>query len=176
MHPMAREKGTVYGIDFGFNNQSAIVELYLYENALYLKELLYQSHLTNADLITKLKELKIPQDAPIYADAAEPQRIEEIYSAGWNIKPADKSVKDGIDFLKRYRLHIDPNSANILNEIRAYSYRKDKNGQVLEEPVKFRDHLMDAARYGAYTHWHKPEGEPIPEELASFGGIREDRL
>ena len=32
--------------------------------------------------------------------------------------------------------------------MQSYKRREDKNGNVLEEPVKFNDHLMDAMHYG----------------------------
>jgi hypothetical protein len=69
-------------------------------------------------------------------------------------------VKDGIDYVKRRRLNIDPGSTNTLNEIPAYSYRK-KGDQILDEPVKFRDHAMDGARYALYTHSKNRPGEQI---------------
>ena len=33
-----------------------------------------------------------------------------------------------------------------------YHWRKDKNDNQLDEPVKFKDHLIDAMRYAIYTH------------------------
>ena len=43
------DKGeTVYGLDFGFNNPSALVEVTFHDNTLYWRELLYKSGLTNA--------------------------------------------------------------------------------------------------------------------------------
>jgi len=119
---------------------------------IYLRELLYQTHLTNEDLIEKLKELIPDKNRYTYADSAEPARIEEIARAGFNIHPADKSVKDGIDFVKRQKLHILKRSVNLIKEIGGYKYKEDKDGNVLEEPVKFRDHLMDAMRMAIYTH------------------------
>ncbi|MBI5192772.1 MAG: PBSX family phage terminase large subunit [Nitrospirae bacterium] len=141
-----------YGLDFGYNNPTSMVKLIKHDRTIYAEELLYQSGLTNSQLIERLKDLITNRRSPVYADEAEPARIEEIFKAGFNVHPADKSVKDGIDFVKRYKLHIHKASANMLKEIRAYSYRTDKNGNILEEPVKFQDHLMDATRYGLYTH------------------------
>ena len=69
--------------------------------------------------------------------------------------PADKeknSVKDGIDFIKRHKLHITNDSINLLREITGYKWKQDKDGNVLDEPVKFKDHLLDAMRYAIYTH------------------------
>jgi len=60
--------------------------------------------------------------------------------------------------VKRIRLHIDPASTNLISEIRAYKYREDRGGRVLEEPVKFNDHLLDAARYALYTHAKRGSG------------------
>lgn len=147
-----KEGDVFYGLDFGYNNPSALVKVNYLDRTVYLKELLYKSELTNADLINELRNLAIPKDSPVYADSAEPQRIQEIRRAGFNVHPADKSVTDGIDAVKRYRLHISPDSPNLVSEIRGYKYREDKDGRVLEEPVKFRDHCMDAMRYAIHTH------------------------
>lgn len=145
---------TYYGLDFGYNNPSALIEINEYDNEPWIKEKLYQRYLTNSDLIERLKQL-IPEDRryfPIYADSAEPARIEEIRAAGFNIKPAEKSVKDGIDYVRRLKIHSCPENVNLHKERASYKYREDKNGHTLDEPVKFNDHLMDAMRYAIYTH------------------------
>ena len=64
-----------YGVDFGFENPTVVLHCGIIENKLYIDELLYETHLTNSDLIDRLKEM--PR-LDIYADSAEPQRIEEI--------------------------------------------------------------------------------------------------
>lgn len=145
----------IYGLDFGYNNPSALLEVGIKDQEIYLRELLYESYLTNQDLIEKMKELILDRSRYIYADSAEPARIDEIARAGFNIHPAEKSVKDGIDFVKRQKLHILKDSVNLIKEINGYKYREDKDGNALEEPVKFRDHLMSAMRYAIYTHLRK---------------------
>jgi phage terminase large subunit len=35
--------------------------------------------------------------------------------------------------------------------IRSYKWKVDKDGKVLDEPVKFMDHAMDAIRYAVFT-------------------------
>ena len=142
----------IYGLDFGYNNPSALVEIGIRDENAYILSELYESKLTNADLIEKLKSLIANKNAPVYADAAEPQRIEEITRAGFNIHPADKSVKDGIDYVKRQKILISPECDNAIAEFNTYKWKEDRNGNVLDEPVKFRDHLMDAMRYALYTH------------------------
>lgn len=134
-----------YGLDFGFTNPTALLKVVLAGKKLYWDECLYQSKLTNADLIERLTHEK---RADIYADSAEPQRIEEIYRAGWNIYPANKDVKMGLDVCKRQTIYITKRSVNLIKEIRGYSNKKDKKGLLLEEPVKFNDHACDSGRYG----------------------------
>jgi phage terminase large subunit len=145
-------KEKMYGIDFGYNNENAIIEVGIKDNEYYLSERLYETHMTNQDLIEKLKEIIKPRNSTIIADSAEPARIDEIKRAGFDIHPADKSVKDGIDFIKSQKLHVNKDSINLINELRGYKYKEDKDGNVLEDPVKFRDHLMDAMRYCMYLH------------------------
>ena len=98
----------------------------------------------------------------IYADCARPDAIEEIYRAGFNIKPADKSkdsVVNGILQIKAMNLHILDDSPDLIKEIRNYRWMEDKNGKIVEdEPVKFLDDGMDAMRYAIYTHNSAPKG------------------
>jgi len=148
------EGDTVYGLDFGFNNPTALIEVTNYDNTLYLKQLIYDTKLTNSDLIDLLKEFNLGNNF-IYCDAAEPQRIEEIYRSGFNVHAANKNVKAGIDFCKRYKLFIDSKSTDLIKEIKSYKWKLDKNENILDEPLKFNDHLMDAFRYAVFSHGAK---------------------
>lgn len=144
----------IYGCDFGYNNPTALVKIGVKDQEYYLEELLYRSKMTNADLIVQLKLSGIKE--PIYCDSAEPQRIEELRRAGIFAKPAFKgknSVKDGIDFCKRTKFYLTEDSINLIKEMGGYCYKKDKDDNILEEPVKFMDHALDAFRYGIYTHF-----------------------
>ncbi len=134
-----------YGLDFGYENPSACMQVGVMGDNLYLDEVFYQTHMTNADLINFLKTL--PR-LDIHADSAEPQRIEEICRAGLPCYPANKDVKLGIDTVKRHKIHITKRSVNLIKEIRGYQRKRDKDGRVMEEPVKAFDHCMDALRYG----------------------------
>lgn len=148
----------VYGVDFGYNAPSAVVQVGYADREFYIKEMLYQSKLTNDDLISKLKDIipkKHRRSRIIYCDSAEPARIEEISRAGFICKTSDKSVKDGIDYLKRSKLYIHQDSTNLLKEISGYKYKEDRDGNVLDDPLKFNDHTMDAMRYCIYTHYGK---------------------
>lgn len=142
----------IYGLDFGYNNKTALVRVNIKDGEYFLDELIYKEHLTNADLIGKMRELKINKSDYVYCDAAEPDRIEELRRNGFNCYPADKNVKSGIDFIKRCKIYSNKKNEGVNKEVLYYSYKQDKDGNLLEEPVKFNDHCMDAIRYAIYTH------------------------
>lgn len=142
---------TAFGLDFGYNNPTAFVQVALKDRELYIAQRLYEARLTNSDLIKKFRTYNL-RHYPIYADAAEPQRIEELRRAGFNCKPANKDVMSGITFLKSLPLHIDANSAETIKEFESYKWLEDANGDPLDKPLKFNDHAVDATRYAAFTH------------------------
>jgi len=138
----------VYGLDFGYNNPTACLKIGIKDDEIYILDELYETHLTNADLIEKLKDFIDNKYNEIYSDV-EPDRVREIHLAGFNIRQAKKHVKNGIDFLKRKKIYINEKCTNTIEEIKSYKYKEDKSGNVLDEPVKFKDHAMDAMRYAA---------------------------
>lgn len=148
-----------YGMDFGFTNDpTTLVAIYQQGDNIYLKELLYQTGLTNRDIDEKLKFHSVERKE-IFADSAEPKSIEELYRMGWNVKPATKgqgSVNIGIDMMKRYQLHVTKDSVNMIKEFRNYKWQEDKNGNVLNTPVDMFNHTIDAIRYGLYDKLSRP--------------------
>lgn len=169
----------IYGLDFGFNNATALVNIGIKDQATYWDEILYRSGLTNYELgmhmlgwerMTESQRqvwldsgksqsdnlnLNIPFNKPIYADSAEKQRIIELQQLGFWVIPAKKDVKDGIDKLKITRIFITKSSINILKEIKSYKW-KQKDDKILDEPVKVNDHAMDAGRYAIFSHSNQP--------------------
>ena len=151
----------IYGYDFGFSNPCAVVKIGILDNEFYLEELLYENSLTGAAFVDKLQMLGINKNANQYGDSNRPDYIDEIYKAGYNISGAEKgpgSVIKGIDVVKRQKLHVKSSSLNLLKELRAYSFKKDRNDHVIDEPVNFNDHLMDAGRYAimGYSSYSEP--------------------
>ena len=147
-----------YGFDFGYVHPAALVNVTHHEGQNYFEEIVYQSGLTLSDLSRVIKE-KLPERATIYADAAEPKSIEELYRQGFNIKPAVKDVWAGIVKMKSYPINLHYNSKNLRREFMSYKWKKDKNDNVIEEPVKANDDLMDACRYAVFTHLTKMKFE-----------------
>jgi phage terminase large subunit len=48
-------------------------------------------------------------------------------------------------------------STDLIKELSSYVWAEDKNGNVIDAPVKFQDHGCDAYRYGYFTHMGKRE-------------------
>jgi phage terminase large subunit len=150
-------RGEIFmGCDFGYNVPSALVLCELYEEKIYVKELLYETRLTTNDLVERFKDIGVSRTIVIYCDNAEPKTIEELKRAGFNAWEADKDVTEGIRKVKSYPLFITEGSTNMLKEIKGYKWKTDTNGKPVkdkdkDEPVKFNDHSMDAMRYAVFT-------------------------
>ena len=144
-------KETYYGLDFGFNHPTALIEVNIIDNTCYVKEIIYKEGLTSTDLIKMMDELQISKKKEIACDTARPEIIEDLRRKGYNAKSAIKDVKDGIDSVKSSGLFIHKESINILKEISSYKWKV--NGDILlDEPVKVYDDAMDAMRY-AIHYW-----------------------
>ncbi|MFA5161282.1 MAG: PBSX family phage terminase large subunit [Elusimicrobiales bacterium] len=161
--PPENPDDTVFGLDFGFNNPTALVRADLKDGALFLDELLYESGLTNSALCERLRAVIPPElsGRPVYADSAEPARIEELVLRGWDARATDKAVLEGIETLRGFRLRVTRRSANLIKEIENYCWRTTPSGAALDEPVRFNDHALDAARYAARTHLRAKPGPDI---------------
>ena len=153
------------GGDFGYTiNPTAVVQIYRKARQLWFEEILYEPGLTNRNIADKLKAdprvtgSKTPVEKiemVSYWDSAEPKSIDELYLEGLNAKAALKgkdSVAASIQFLKGYDCTIVDGSKNIIDERKVYKWAEDKFGNLLNQPVKGKEHAMDGIRYGGYTH------------------------
>ena len=143
---------TIYGLDFGYNNPSALVRVDSVNGKFYLTELLYETKLTNADLIERLKDLIPNRRHKIYCDSAEPDRIKELRTAGFNAVESRKNVKEGIDFVKRCEIYTRDDNVNLNKELEEYVWRKNGKGELMDEPVRYNSHLMEGIRYALFSN------------------------
>ncbi|UOQ70966.1 PBSX family phage terminase large subunit [Hymenobacter cellulosilyticus] len=161
-----------YGLDFGYNHPTSLVEVSETPTARYWQQRLYQSHLTTPELIDRLKELIPNKREVIYADHARPEIIEDIGRACFAITEADKAVKAGIDDVKSKPLLVTADSVDLIKELRAYKWKTLRNGQVLDEPVKVNDDAIDAGRYGTYSYSLQHKVNTPITHYQSFGTTR----
>lgn len=158
----------VIGIDAGFNNPTAIVKVSFYEGDLHIKQLLYEKGLTHADIVNYLKnELKEEIGRKlIIVDSAAPELVAAIKRSGLNARSSIKgpdSVYKGILLVKQLKLYITKNSDKVIDELQSYIWKENKDGNILDEPVKLDDHALDAIRYVVQTygikHWFKTKND-----------------
>ncbi len=140
-----------YGLDYGFNSPTALVYIKVKENKIYAKELIYETRLLHTDILERFAELNIMKNVPIYVDPSEPNLVLALQEQGYWAIQANNKVKEGILEVAKCKICISKSSVNMIDEIKNYSW-KTKGEEVLDEPVKWKDHLMDALRYAYYTY------------------------
>jgi phage terminase large subunit len=145
-----------YALDFGFTNDpTALVEIKEHNEKVWVRELLYETGLTNPLIAKRLTALGLDkQTAIIYADNAEPKSIQELRDEGWNVLAADKgqdSVRAGVDMMLSKEVFYTEESTNLAVENQEYKWALDKNKEPTNEPIDDFNHLMDAIRYGVWT-------------------------
>ena len=151
-----------YGLDWGFTNDpSALVEVYRYNGELYINELIYETKLTNSQIVDRMRSLKISTERITVADSAEPKSIQDLSNAGFRIEAARKgpdSIKNSIDRLQQYKINVTSSSTNIIKELRNYKWATDNTGKSLNVPCDAFNHSIDAIRYVALNCLSQFEG------------------
>lgn len=142
-----------WGLDFGYaNDPNALVSVWkLNGNELFILEHCYEKGMVTNEITDMLKKA-VSGNEEIWADSSEPRLIEEIRRAGFNIKPVTKgkdSINFGIGVLQNYKIKIPKSCQNLINEFYSYEWETDRFGKILDRPVDFNNHLLDAARYVA---------------------------
>ncbi len=154
-----------YGLDFGFNDPTALTEHAVTDNFestkkdFFWKELIYETHLTSALLIQRMNAKGVNKRLPMICDSARPEMIEDLRKAGFNAKPCTKykgSVLDGINRVKTFNIKIVAGSKNIFREIQNYSWLEKDGTFHDDEPKDAVNHCMDAGRYGSETQTIQP--------------------
>lgn len=144
-----------YGLDFGFTNPNALVELCERDAVLYCKQRLYQNHLTAQDLVEKFEKAGIAKHKIMYCDNANPGDIETLKRSGYRAFPQDKrqgSVLAGIRAVNnRTSVILRQGDSDLIREMTMYRWR-EINGVRQDEPAKVNDHCCDAVRSAYFTH------------------------
>lgn len=151
--PRDEWKMSAYGLDFGFTNDpSALEHVVLAHGALWIDEQFYETGLTNPDIAQKARECGLTKKDIIIADSAEPKSVKELCNLGlWVIlavKGAD-SIKNGLDILKRFPIHVTRSSHGIIDNLQKYKYKVNRDGEMTNEPIDAFNHGIDAIRYVA---------------------------
>lgn len=143
-----------YGLDWtnGGSDPAAIVKLYIIEAAktIYVARE-FQGVVPLSDMPAAIRSVVEDDGDLVRADSSMPLLIESLNAAGFNLDPAVKgpgSVKAGINWLKGYRIIIDPECTHLREEARKYQWQVDKKTKkILNVPQDKFNHGWDAVRY-----------------------------
>lgn len=173
-----------YGLDFGWRDPCALIECALWQGALYLREVVYESELVVAgtpdapdipSLVRKMREAKVPGDASVDFDCASPESARLLQLSGFRMVPTAKgpeSVAHGIDLMKSVPIYVWHGSVNLQREFENYTWKEAPRTRTESRwqntPIDEWNHGIDAARYWALRNLRKRErdgGRKRPREL-----------
>lgn len=151
--PQWAQRTTWLGMDLGYTNDpTAIVQVCVYNDTIYVDEVCYQTKMLASDIIETIKH-KIQADKRQYkiiSESADPRMIDEIYNASIDIHPVRKfggSIMAGIQKMQEFKIKVTKRSSNVIKEFKNYTYRQDKEGKWLNVPIDGFNHALDAIRY-----------------------------
>ena len=159
----------IQGLDFGFTNDpTARVQVFAdpKRKHAYIRERCYRTHMQNRHIIEDLKEDGVGRRVEIFADCAEPKSIQDIIDGGFNVTACDKDapvksdkLKFQIQWMQGWKFFVTKDSLNLIEELRNYTWAKDKDGNLLNQPIDKFNHSLDALRYALWTKYGKNAGQ-----------------
>lgn len=161
LHSLPSQIELLCGLDFGFvNDITAFTSSLLDEEnkTIYIFNAWGNTGMLNKQIAERIIDTGYSK-ALIMADSSEPKSIEEIKECGVHrIKGAKKgkgSILAGIQKLKAYKIVISPELDGVIEEFSNYSWKKDKSGEYINEPVDEWNHYIDALRYSLQCSKHR---------------------
>lgn len=146
-----------FAIDYGYTNDpTAIVKIERRKENLYVEEIAYQ---TGEIPAIRIKEILYmygyTKNSVVYSER-DPNMIKQLRLLEMNIIAAKKgqgSVNAGIEKMKEYKVYYV--GRNIKSETEKYIWEIDELGNPTNTPIDAHNHLLDAIRYGVYTHFYR---------------------
>ena len=149
-----------YGADFGYNDPCTLVHCGYKDKTIYIDECIYQSGLTD-EAFAQLCYKVIPfenRNKVIVCDSSKPSSIMALNRRELRALGVQKTYKtsrgfryDVINEMLNYQIAITERSIHARREFANYSWQK-RNSQVLDEPVDYDDHTIDAVKYWFWHH------------------------
>ena len=159
----------IHGLDFGFTNDPTARVKILVDHKrkhLYVQEKCYKTHMQNKHIVDDLRSEGVGSHIEIYADCAEPKSIKDIQDGGFRVIACDKDapvksdkLKFQIQWLQGWKIFVTKDSLNLIEELRNYTWAKDKDGNLLNQPIDKFNHLLDALRYAVWSKYGRNAGQ-----------------
>lgn len=142
-----------FGADFGFaRDPSTLIRSFIIDNTLYVEHEAYGVGIEINEMAAFYRTVPESEKWPIKCDSSRPETISHMRGEGFDTQAAEKwsgCVEDGIAHIKGFdEIVIHPRCTHTLQEMKLYSYKKDKtSGEVLPIVVDKHNHVIDAIRY-----------------------------
>lgn len=141
-----------YGLDFGWHPHPfafVVCGVDFNRKKIFIFREIYKKLQTNEEIAYEIQAEMGPHDY-VTCDSADPQNVHELTLYGVDAIPANKkqgSVLFGINWLRKFEIIVDVDCRYMSHELETYCWKEDRQGNVLRQPVKENDHLIDALRY-----------------------------
>lgn len=147
------------GLDFGYTNDpTAGVKIAKVGESIFIHEICYTPGISPVELKQLFKGNGFREDTPIYCEH-DPDIITQMRRLNMLALPAQKgqgSVRAGIFKMYDYQVFYTASSKNLEEERKRYMWIIDPDtGRPTNEPEDKWNHLLDAVRYGVYTHFYR---------------------
>ena len=159
----------IHGLDFGFTNDPTARVKILADHKrkyLYVQERCYRTHMQNKHIVQDLQDEGVGRYTEIFADCAEPKSIKDIQDGGFRVIACDKDapvksdkLKFQLQWMQGWKLFVTKDSLNLIEELRNYTWAKDKDGNLLNQPIDKFNHLLDAMRYAVWSKYGRNAGQ-----------------
>lgn len=136
--------------DFGFNHANCLGLVGYKDGVMHVIKECYKYEKYTTELIEYADDMEFPKDVVMYCDSAEPDRIKEWRNAGYRAVAVVKDkgcIQAQIDYLKQRQILIDPTCPNTFKEAQQWRWKKDSQGNHLDEPLEVNDDAMAMLRY-----------------------------
>jgi phage terminase large subunit len=149
------------GLDFGYTNDpTAGVKIARIANNLFLHQLCYKEGLAPIQIKQLFAVNGFTTNHPVYCEH-DPDMIGKLRRLEMMALQARKgtgSVNAGLLYLKGFNIFYTASSTDLDQEKQKYMWMTDPvTGKPTNTPIDVFNHLWDATRYGAFTHWYRRE-------------------
>lgn len=158
----------IFNLDFGYTNDPTAFGAEILDEVnkkIWVFEEFQEKGLLNDEIAKKIIDLGYRKEV-ITCDSAEPKSIEELRRNGLSrVRPSLKgkdSIINGINVLQQYEIIVHTSCTYIQEELKNYTWKKDKDGVYVNTPIDKYNHGLDSLRYGVTTEiGQKPHGFSI---------------
>lgn len=167
---------SIVGVDYGTTNPTAFVQIDVHTSRFpnmwipevyYYDSKIHQRQKTDTEYAIDLA--KFVENKPIKAIYIDPSaasfKLECSRHGITNLYEAENEVIDGIRLVGKYfnngTLKICRNCTELIKEMQSYVWDAKCAITGVDRPLKQSDHLIDATRYGIFSHFYAKDGSRL---------------